>query len=241
MPGINDWGGVSPVTPDHVNPEAPWPHLRSPAARDRSGRQGTRRTACDLPCLCATAGTLARSGLAQARARQGRCGAAGRAPIRGRQAMHEARRPNARPTLISAARPPVAQELGPVLAQAQRGSPLSRTRRSSRLFQARGAEFSGRLRRGGRAARRGHRRHRQLRCQPQHQLHQHLLLSAASSAPSRRASSAKTCAGALTICRLTRSWRGCARRAHAARLKSACRAASIPLIPARPTSRSAGP
>lgn len=23
--GINDWGGVSPVTPDHVNPEAAWP------------------------------------------------------------------------------------------------------------------------------------------------------------------------------------------------------------------------
>jgi FO synthase len=26
--GISDWGGVSPVTPDHVNPEAPWPHLQ---------------------------------------------------------------------------------------------------------------------------------------------------------------------------------------------------------------------
>src|SRR6202034_2616373 len=25
--GINDWGGVSPVTRDHVNPEAPWPAL----------------------------------------------------------------------------------------------------------------------------------------------------------------------------------------------------------------------
>jgi FO synthase len=25
--GINDWGGVSPLTPDHVNPEAPWPNL----------------------------------------------------------------------------------------------------------------------------------------------------------------------------------------------------------------------
>ena len=25
--GIDDWGGVSPVTPDFVNPEAPWPHL----------------------------------------------------------------------------------------------------------------------------------------------------------------------------------------------------------------------
>ncbi len=27
--GINDLGGISPVTPDHVNPEAPWPHLRA--------------------------------------------------------------------------------------------------------------------------------------------------------------------------------------------------------------------
>ena len=37
--GINDWGGVSPVTPDHVNPEAPWPHLsvleRETAAGDK--------------------------------------------------------------------------------------------------------------------------------------------------------------------------------------------------------------
>ncbi len=30
--GINDWGGVSPVTPDFVNPEAPWPHLDKLAA-----------------------------------------------------------------------------------------------------------------------------------------------------------------------------------------------------------------
>ncbi len=27
--GINDWGGVSPVTPDFVNPEAPWPSLEA--------------------------------------------------------------------------------------------------------------------------------------------------------------------------------------------------------------------
>ena len=25
--GINDWGGISPVTPDFINPEAPWPEL----------------------------------------------------------------------------------------------------------------------------------------------------------------------------------------------------------------------
>ena len=27
--GVDDWGGVSPVTPDHVNPERPWPHLEA--------------------------------------------------------------------------------------------------------------------------------------------------------------------------------------------------------------------
>lgn len=31
--GINDWGGVSPLTIDWVNPEAPWPHLDELAAR----------------------------------------------------------------------------------------------------------------------------------------------------------------------------------------------------------------
>jgi FO synthase len=31
--GIDDWGGVSPVTPDHVNPEAPWPQLDALARR----------------------------------------------------------------------------------------------------------------------------------------------------------------------------------------------------------------
>jgi 7,8-didemethyl-8-hydroxy-5-deazariboflavin synthase CofG subunit len=25
--GINDWGGVSPLTPDYINPEKPWPHV----------------------------------------------------------------------------------------------------------------------------------------------------------------------------------------------------------------------
>ena len=38
--GINDWGGVSPVTMDYVNPEAPWPQLRLlEAATRRAGAQ----------------------------------------------------------------------------------------------------------------------------------------------------------------------------------------------------------
>lgn len=36
--GINDWGGVSPVTPDHVNPEARWPAIaRLRAATEAAG------------------------------------------------------------------------------------------------------------------------------------------------------------------------------------------------------------
>ena len=36
--GINDWGGISPVSADHVNPEAPWPDLaRLQAATERAG------------------------------------------------------------------------------------------------------------------------------------------------------------------------------------------------------------
>ena len=34
--GINDWGGVSPLTPDFVNPEAPWPHLDDLARESRA-------------------------------------------------------------------------------------------------------------------------------------------------------------------------------------------------------------
>ena len=31
--GVDDWGGVSPLTPDHVNPERPWPAIDELAAR----------------------------------------------------------------------------------------------------------------------------------------------------------------------------------------------------------------
>jgi FO synthase len=34
--GIDDWGGVSPLTPDHVNPECPWPQIDELAARTAS-------------------------------------------------------------------------------------------------------------------------------------------------------------------------------------------------------------
>jgi FO synthase len=38
--GINDWGGISPLTHDYVNPEAPWPHLEQ--LGERCARAGFR-------------------------------------------------------------------------------------------------------------------------------------------------------------------------------------------------------
>ena len=36
--GIDDWGGVSPLTTDHVNPERPWPQIDELAEQYRRGR-----------------------------------------------------------------------------------------------------------------------------------------------------------------------------------------------------------
>jgi len=38
--GVNDWGGVSPLTPDYVNPESPWPHVQ--ALAETCARAGFR-------------------------------------------------------------------------------------------------------------------------------------------------------------------------------------------------------
>jgi FO synthase len=44
--GINDWGGVSPITPDHVNPEAPWPQIEVlRRASDAAGKELVARLA----------------------------------------------------------------------------------------------------------------------------------------------------------------------------------------------------
>ena len=47
--GIDDWGGVSPVTPDHVNPERPWPQIDELAAGSAAGGLHAARAADDLP------------------------------------------------------------------------------------------------------------------------------------------------------------------------------------------------
>jgi FO synthase len=47
--GINDWGGVSPLTPDFINPEAPWPHLAELERRTEAAGQRLQHRLCIYP------------------------------------------------------------------------------------------------------------------------------------------------------------------------------------------------
>jgi 7,8-didemethyl-8-hydroxy-5-deazariboflavin synthase CofG subunit len=61
--GINDWGGISPLTPDFINPENPWPHLEQlgqrTAARGFTLRQRLPVYPEFLPALASRPGLLA--------------------------------------------------------------------------------------------------------------------------------------------------------------------------------------
>ncbi len=58
--GLSDWGGVSPVTIDHVNPEAPWPQLDElRRTTEERGHLLLERLAV-YPAYCSTPGSLAK-------------------------------------------------------------------------------------------------------------------------------------------------------------------------------------
>ena len=56
--GINDWGGISPLTPDHVNPEFAWPRIRD--VEERTARAGLRLK-CRFPVYPEHAGSAPRA------------------------------------------------------------------------------------------------------------------------------------------------------------------------------------
>jgi len=47
--GLNDWGGVSPLTPDHINPERPWPGLTELRRRTESAGHELRERLAIYP------------------------------------------------------------------------------------------------------------------------------------------------------------------------------------------------
>jgi FO synthase len=140
--GINDWGGVSPVTPDHVNPEAPWPHLKVLERATRAaGKELVERLAI-YPSFARTAHKWVDRGLQTTllhgvdadgwpRVDDWAPGMAGAVPHRN-------------PELGTRNVPGVTVSpsgLAPILARVAEGRPLDE-HHLVRLFQARGDEFA---------------------------------------------------------------------------------------------------
>jgi FO synthase len=135
--GINDWGGVSPVTPDHVNPEAPWPHLKLlERATNAAGKQLIERLAI-YPAFARRPETWVdptlRTMLLQRidadgwpRTDEWSPGALAALPDEPASAMN---------------RPAISGELAAILARAQSASELTEAE-IVRLFRARGEEFA---------------------------------------------------------------------------------------------------
>ena len=65
--GIDDWGGVSPLTPDHVNPERPWPAIDELAARTAAAGFRLAERLDDLSGVRAPRGAVAGSAAGRAR------------------------------------------------------------------------------------------------------------------------------------------------------------------------------
>ena len=137
--GINDWGGVSPVTPDFVNPEAPWPHLDRLAARTRAcGKELVERLAI-YPAYATDADRWLAPAFRTAVIRSIDAAGLARtdpwAPGTAEPPNPDVRGGGAGPAAAAAA-----PELDRILARGRRGETLTEDE-IARLFGARGAEF----------------------------------------------------------------------------------------------------
>lgn len=138
--GINDWGGVSPVTQDFVNPEAPWPHLDDLAEETaRAGKLLTERLTI-YPRLARNPDRwLDPRRMRPAALRM--MDADGFARVDPWTPGAEIDPPSADLGLVSAGKPGEATAVSPIIERALSGLDLSHED-IARLFEARGAEFS---------------------------------------------------------------------------------------------------
>ncbi len=200
--GIDDWGGVSPVTADHVNPERPWPALDRLRAVTEAEGSTARPAAHRLSRVRPRPRSLARPGAAvPGHGPQRRRGpgtrrpwavlvAEGSTPAAPEQvddgvevAAH--RRRSTAWYAGTSNRPPILvpdADAGRATGAVARGPRRRARRATSRHRRDRDPVLRPRPRGGGRrrgrrrAARRRGRRRRHVRPQPQHQLHQRLHL-----------------------------------------------------------------
>jgi FO synthase len=135
--GINDWGGVSPITPDHVNPEAPWPHLDTlERATNAAGKQLVETTG-DLSGFRPPGGYMGRPGVADLAAASHRRRWGGRA----RRMVARSAVPRFPSAPARTARVARMRKIAGMLARARAGDALGKSD-IVRLFRCRGDEFA---------------------------------------------------------------------------------------------------
>lgn len=132
--GINDWGGVSPVTPDFVNPEAPWPHLDQLAeATASAGKQLQERLTIYPPYIADADRWLAPEMRVAVKERVDASGL----PREDDWLSGSSVQAPAKPALAS---PPMRQSIARIIDRAMTAQALSEQEIVA-LFSARGAEY----------------------------------------------------------------------------------------------------
>ena len=169
--GIDDWGGVSPVTIDHVNPEAPWPEVERLRAATEEPRARARAAAPVYPELRRPRRALVRPATSP-RAVRRTSDAGGLAREDGWAAGVETPFPRCR---TASARSRV-RPSGTPLADASRAAASSTRTDATALLAARGPDLRRVLAAADALRREVERRRRHLRRHAERQLHERLLL-----------------------------------------------------------------
>jgi FO synthase len=137
--GVNDWGGVSPITPDHVNPEAPWPELAHLAEQtEAAGRVLLERLAITPAFAREPARWVDESLRARVLSLVDSCG---RARPEGWCAGYTREIPPTARTWLPAVARGVSRSIGRTLARAAQGATLEESELVA-LFAAEGSDLS---------------------------------------------------------------------------------------------------
>ncbi|HEY3699485.1 MAG TPA: 5-amino-6-(D-ribitylamino)uracil--L-tyrosine 4-hydroxyphenyl transferase CofH, partial [Spongiibacteraceae bacterium] len=137
--GINDWGGVSPITPDFVNPEAPWPHLDNLARETASAGKLLQERLTIYPQYAINYSRWLDKNLHTSVLQQ--IDAEGFARIDNWSPGETTEPPTFDLTLLQKAPRTISADIQTIVARARHGARLSETE-IVRLFQARGDDFA---------------------------------------------------------------------------------------------------
>jgi len=135
--GINDWGGVSPLTPDFVNPEAPWPHVEELRAQTAAAGKTLAERLAIYPEFAVKSSTWLDASMRRSVLELSDGRSLGR-----EDGWRSGRSAELPPSPVAGRRPPHASQISSLVDQIrEHGADGLETDALARLFDARGADF----------------------------------------------------------------------------------------------------